>query len=266
VRNRQIKCIKTIVEVEMKIDINSDVGEGYGIYTLGNDSALMPYITSANIACGLHAGDMKIMMETVKLAIKHEVAIGAHPGLNDREGFGRRPMSIGAEEVAPLLLYQIGALDAMVKSLGERLHHVKLHGALYNMAAEDMDLAIRIVETIQAYDASLMLYGLPNSMMESAAHKKGMLYRAEVFADRQVDERGFLVPRSMPGAVIHDVNQCAERIMDMIKKQRVRSINNKWVNMKPETICVHGDHDEAVIFVKTLNKILKQNDMILTHD
>ena len=250
----------------MKIDINSDVGEGYGIYTLGNDSALMPYITSANIACGLHAGDMNIMMEMVKLAIRHGVAIGAHPGLNDREGFGRRTISINAKEVAPLLLYQIGALDAMVKSLGERLHHVKLHGALYNMAAEDMNLATIVVETIQAYDTSLMLYGLPHSMMESAALKNGLLFRAEVFADRQVDDQGFLVPRSLPGAVIHDVNQCAERIMDMLKKQRVRSINSHWVKMKPETICVHGDHDEAVLFAKTLSEILKQNDMILTHD
>jgi len=250
----------------MKIDINSDVGEGYGIYTLGNDSALMPYITSANIACGCHAGDMNTMMATVKLALKHGVAIGAHPGFNDREGFGRRVFPIKPEEVAPLLLYQIGALDAMVKSLGGQLHHVKLHGALYNMAAEDMNLAIKIVETIQSYAPSLILYGLPNSMMASAAFHKGLSYRAEFFADRQVDDRGFLVPRGHDNAVIHDVHHCATRILDMLNRHCVRSVNGNWVEMKPETICVHGDHREAVIFAAKLNEILTENKMILAHD
>lgn len=248
----------------MKIDINSDIGEHFGIYKLGDDSALMRVITSANIACGFHAGDPVTMKETVKLALDNGVSIGAHPGFNDREGFGRRNMTMKPEEITALMLYQIGALDAFVKAAGGTLQHVKPHGALYNMAAVDESMALAIVSAIHQYNSNLELYGLAGSMLENAAKEIGIPFKSEVFADRNVDDQGLLIPRTHAKAVIHDVDICAKRIIEMVTNRRVLSLDGNWVPMRAETICVHGDHVEAIAFANKLVEILKANAIDIT--
>jgi UPF0271 protein len=244
----------------MKIDINSDVGESFGIYTLGDDAALMPYITSANIACGFHAGDPKVMNKTVALALKHGVKIGAHPGLDDLAGFGRRNMAILPSEIGPLLHYQIGALYGIVRAQGGELHHVKPHGVLYNMAAGSEALAEAVVLAVKSFNPSLYLYGLPGSAFETAAEKFGLPFMAEVYADRNLTDDGKLVPRNQDNAIIHSVTESAAQIMRIVEQGHAFSVNGVVVPMRAETVCVHGDNPEAVQFAKQLYQSFKMRN------
>jgi UPF0271 protein len=245
------------------IDLNCDMGEAFGNYPMPNDATLMDYITSANIACGFHAGDPEVMQQTVAMAIKKNVAIGAHPGLPDLQGFGRREMKITANEAYQMTLYQIGALFGFVKAAGSKLHHVKAHGALYNMAAKDAALAKAIVAAVHDFDPSLILYALAGSEMVAAAQKIGMATASEVFADRTYQDDGSLTPRSQSNAMITDEHQSMEQVLLMVKQQQVISVNKKTIPLTAETLCLHGDGAHAVDFAKTISQRLKNEGITI---
>jgi UPF0271 protein len=236
----------------MFIDLNCDMGESFGPWPMGNDAALMQHITSANIACGFHAGDPIIMQKTVRLALEHGVAIGAHPGYPDLQGFGRRAMQLTPEEVYVSVLYQIGALRAVVEGEGGRLHHVKPHGALYNAAAKDRALADAIARAVRVAGADLLLYGLSGSALIVAGEAAGLRTCSEVFADRTYQSDGSLTPRSQPGALIEDTEKAVEQALEMVRRQRVKSLEGQWVPLQVDTICLHGDGPHAVEFAQAL--------------
>ena len=240
------------------IDLNCDMGESYGVYTLGHDEQVMPYVTSINVACGFHASDPINMLKTVKLAKKYGIAIGAHPAFPDLVGFGRRYMAISPEEIKADVIYQIGALWALCKSEGVTLQHVKVHGALYNAAEKDMTVAMAIAQAIKAVDKKLYMICLGNSTMVRAAQNIGVKYVEEAFADRAYTKDGTLVPRKQNGAVIHDVNRVAERVLSMVKDKTVTSIDGTIVEISAQTICVHGDTPGAVAMIKAIRDILDQ--------
>ncbi|WP_295720093.1 5-oxoprolinase subunit PxpA [Mucilaginibacter sp.] len=239
------------------IDLNCDMGEAFGNYPMPNDDTLMDYITSANIACGFHAGDPEVMQHTVGMAVKKGVAIGAHPGLPDLQGFGRREMKISASEAYQMTLYQIGALSGFVKAAYGKLHHVKAHGALYNMAAKDINLAKAIAEAVHDFDSSLILYGLANSEMITWAKKIGLTTASEVFADRTYQDDGSLTPRTQSNALITDEQQSISQVLMMVKQQQVISTNKKTISLRAETLCLHGDGAHAVEFAKKISEKLK---------
>ncbi|WCT14580.1 LamB/YcsF family protein [Mucilaginibacter jinjuensis] len=239
------------------IDLNCDMGEAFGNYPMPNDDILLDHITSANIACGFHAGDPEVMQHTVAMAIKKGVAIGAHPGLPDLQGFGRREMKITANEAYQMTIYQIGALYGFVKAAGSKLRHVKPHGALYNMAAKDAALAKAIVQAVHDFDSTLILYGLAGSEMIEAAKKIGIITASEVFADRTYQDDGSLTPRSQSNALITDEAQSIAQVLQMVKHQQVQSVSNKNIPLKAETLCLHGDGSHAVEFAKLINEKLK---------
>ncbi|MCC5910404.1 MAG: LamB/YcsF family protein [Clostridiaceae bacterium] len=239
-----------------RVDLNSDIGESYGVYKLGMDKEVIKYITSANIACGWHAGDPIVMEQTVKAAAENNVAIGVHPGFPDLIGFGRRNMMITAEEAKAYTTYQIGALWAFAKARGVEVQHVKPHGALYNMAAKDPVLAGAIVEAICQVDKNMILVGLANSKLTEAGEEKGLKVAHEVFADRAYNPDGSLVSRSTPGAVIHDTDMAVERVIRMVKEGKVEAITGEDVEIKAHTICVHGDNQHALDFVNKIRKAL----------
>jgi UPF0271 protein len=239
------------------IDLNCDMGEAFGNYTMPNDDILMEYITSANIACGFHAGDPEVMQHTVNMAIKKGVAIGAHPGLPDLQGFGRRDMKISPKEAYQITLYQIGALYGFVKAANGKLHHVKAHGALYNMAAKDAALAKAIVEAVHDFDSSLIIYALAGSEMIIAAKKTGLTTASEVFADRTYQDDGSLTPRTQSNALITDEGQSMDQVLMMVKQQKVISVNSKTIPLKAETLCLHGDGAHPVDFAKKISEKLK---------
>ncbi len=238
------------------IDLNCDLGESYGRYTLGIDEEVIPFISSANIACGYHASDPVIMEKTVQLAKINGVHVGAHTGFPDLLGFGRRNMSLSPKEAKAYTIYQIGALIGFCKAVGVPLYHVKPHGAFYNMAAKDYELSCAICEGIAAVDQKLVLLGLSNSQMEKAAKTLGIVFKQEVFADRAYEDDGSLVARSKPGAVIEDEELAIKRVVKMIKEGRVTSINGKEIELKADSVCVHGDGAKALAFVKLIRKIL----------
>ncbi len=228
------------------IDLNCDMGELPGSSGMELDAALMPYISSANIACGYHAGNENQMYHTAQLAVRHGVAIGAHPGLADKEGFGRIERAITPEEVYQLMLYQIGALGGIVRGLKSRMHHVKPHGALYHLASRDRGLADAIARAVADFDASLLLYGLPGSQLELAAAAKDLHFVREGFADRRYLDNGGLVPRGQENAMIRDPAEMIAQATSMAKQRKV------------DSLCVHGDGEEALMFVKTLYSALKK--------
>ncbi|OFY43583.1 MAG: lactam utilization protein LamB [Bacteroidetes bacterium GWF2_40_14] len=234
----------------MKIDINCDMGESYGDIIVGNDEAIMPYITSANIACGFHGGDPLTIEKTILLALKHGVAIGAHPGYHDLKGFGRQPMTLTPGELRTSILYQVGALKSMTIALGGRLRHVKPHGAMYNSAASDFDMAMVIAKAVRDIDSSLILVGLSQSELINAAKKVGLAYASEVFADRAYNDDGSLVSRNLPGAVIHDTKVLIDRVIRMVRENVVESVSGKIIPIQADTICIHGDNEMAVEFVR----------------
>ncbi|SDK72490.1 LamB/YcsF family protein [Natronincola ferrireducens] len=244
-----------------KVDLNSDIGESYGAYKLGMDEEVVEYITSANIACGWHAGDPLVMEKTVEAAAENNVAIGAHPGFPDLMGFGRRNMVITPQEAKSYTIYQLGALWAFAKARGLELQHVKPHGALYNMAAKDAALAGAIAEAIWQVDKNIILVGLANSRLTEAGEEKGLKVAHEVFADRAYNPDGSLVARSNPGAVIHDTDRAVARVVRMVKEGKVEAINGEDVEIKAHTICVHGDNQHALEFVNKIKEALLKEEI-----
>jgi len=242
-------------ETGKKVDINCDMGEGFGVYRLGFDKQLIPYISSANIACGFHAGDPICMKQTVRLAEEGGVAIGAHTGFPDLLGFGRREMQISPQEIRNYVIYQIGALQAFAKS--KRLQHVKPHGALYNMGARNEELAMAVAEAIREVDSNLILVGLSGSAWVKASHKVGLRVASEIFADRALNPDGTLVPRSQPGAVILNVETAVARALRMVVEGKGEAIDGKELTVKGDTICVHSDTPEAVTLAQRLRQALE---------
>lgn len=245
------------------IDLNCDMGEAFGNYDMPNDEKLMDYISSANIACGFHAGDPAIMQQTVTLAIKKGVAIGAHPGLPDLQGFGRREMKISPNEAYQLTMYQIGALSGFVKAAGSKLHHVKAHGALYNMAAKDTALAKAIVQAVLDFDSGLILYALAGSKMIAEAEKYGIATASEVFADRSYQDDGLLTPRSADHALINNEDDAISQVLGFALKQEVKSVNGNRIAVKAETVCLHGDGKHAVDFAELIAERLKKEGVVI---
>ncbi|SEU23686.1 UPF0271 protein [Lacrimispora sphenoides] len=236
------------------IDLNCDLGESFGAYKIGLDEEVLPYVTSANIACGFHGGDSVVMEQTVALCKKYGVRAGAHPGFPDLAGFGRRNMSLTPNEVKTSVMYQIGALNAFCRGAGIRLCHVKPHGALYNMAANDYELAKAICQAIKEVDGSLVLLALSNSEMIRAAKDTGVSAASEVFADRAYERDGSLVPRSRKGAVIEDKELALKRVIRMVKEGVVEAIDGSTISIDADSVCVHGDGGKALEFVKRLRE------------
>src|SRR5437868_3341384 len=223
------------------IDLNADLGESFGAYRIGADDAIMSSISSANIACGFHGGDPSVMRSAVHLARTHGVAVGAHPGLPDLAGFGRREMRVSPDDVHAMVLYQIGALAAFLRADGARLRHVKAHGALYNMAVRDRVLAEAIAGAVRDFDASLVVFGLPGSHLIEAARQLGLPTAAEGFADRGYEPDGSLTPRSREGAVLHDEETVVARAVRMATEGRVAATDGTDLRVDVDTICTHGD-------------------------
>jgi len=236
------------------IDINCDMGESYGAWKMGADAAVMPLISSANIACGFHGGDPATIRATVKLAVDHGVAIGAHPSLPDLQGFGRRVMKISPQDMYDLVVYQAGAVEAFARAAGARLHHVKCHGALYNMAANDDGLAEAMARAVRDLGGGVMLYALSNSKMMKIGQQSGVRVVGEVFADRGYADDGTLAPRGTPGAMIEDAGVAAERAVAMVEKRLVTSLSGKAIPVSPDTLCLHGDQPGAVAFAHAIRK------------
>ena len=245
------------------IDLNSDLGESFGAYKMGRDADIIPLISSANVACGFHAGDPTTMDATAKVCKAAGAAIGAHPGFADLVGFGRRNMAVSPADAKALIIYQVGALDAFCKANGLKLQHVKPHGALYNMAAKDAALAQAICEGIYEYDPTLILLGLANSQMIEQAQAIGLPWAAEVFADRAYEDDGTLVARTKEGAMIKDEDEAVARVIRMIKEGKVTSINGKDIEMKPDSVCVHGDSEKALLFVQKIRKALEDEGIAI---
>lgn len=239
-----------------KVDLNSDLGESFGRYTIGSDDRIIPLITSANIACGFHASDPVVMMKTVNMVKEASAGAGAHPGYPDLMGFGRRNMNVSHEEAKAYTLYQISALGGMCKAAGAKLSHVKPHGAMYNMAGKDYELSKAICEAIKEYDPSLIVMGLAGSQMVKAARDMGLKTAEEVFADRAYEEDGSLVARSKPGAMIEDEDEAIARVVRMIKEGKVQAITGNDIDIKADSVCVHGDGEKALLFVEKIRKAL----------
>ncbi len=235
----------------LQCDLNCDMGEA-----IGNDELLMPYITSVNIACGYHAGDEKTMLQTILLAKKYKVNIGAHPSFLDRENFGRTEMKLSPQEVYELVSKQIIFLQKIAAKNHAALHHVKPHGALYNMAAKDKAVAKAIAEAVKDYDENLVLFGLSNSFLISEAKAILLKTASEVFADRTYQDDGGLTPRSQPNALIENIDEAIQQVLMMVKKGKVKAVSGKEISIVAETICIHGDGKHAVEFAKAIYQTL----------
>ncbi|MCD6503101.1 MAG: LamB/YcsF family protein [Euryarchaeota archaeon] len=242
----------------MKVDLNSDLGESFGRYKLGMDEEVMKYITSANVACGFHAGDPLVMRKTVRIAKENGVMVGAHPGYPDLMGFGRRYMKISRNEARNYVLYQIGALYAFLRAEGMELQHVKPHGALYNALVSDEELAYGVIEGILDFDKNIIFVALAESKVIELAESMGLKVAREAFADRAYKKDGTLVPRSIPGAVIHDKEEVVRRVIGIVEEHKVKTIDGEWIEITADTICVHGDTPEAVELVKYIRKRLEE--------
>ena len=241
-----------------RVDINCDLGESFGRYKLGEQEEILRYVTSANIACGFHAGDPSVMRETVELAIMNNVQIGAHPGLPDLNGFGRREMNISWQEAYDLVVYQIGALQGFLTAKGVKMQHVKPHGALYNMAARNEQLADAVAKAVYDVSPDLLLYGLASSQLTAAGEKRGLQTVHEVFADRTYQADGTLTSRSMTNALITDEAKAIAQITEMVKEGTVTSVQQTKVALQAHSICVHGDGEHAVQFAKRARQELEQ--------
>lgn len=247
------------------IDINCDMGESFGAYQMGNDPAILPYISSANIACGFHAGDAHVMRMTVEQALLNNVSIGAHPGLPDLQGFGRRVLEISPQEAFDYTVYQVGAMQAIAKSCGAVVKHVKAHGALYNMAARNEELADAIVRAVKSCDEQLVIVGLAGSDWIRAAEKQGMKYAQEVFADRRYEADGTLTPRSHPDALITDTNEALEHVERMVVEGIVKTRLGDRLPIQADTICIHGDGEHAAQFAQALFTRFEQLAITVRH-
>lgn len=239
-----------------RIDLNCDMGESYGAWKMGDDAGVMPHISSANVACGFHGGDPATIRKTVRLAVDNGVAIGAHPSLPDIMGFGRRTMRISPQEMYDLVVYQAGAVEGFARAAGAKLHHIKCHGALYNMAANDEGLSDAMVRA--AKDLGAMLYVLSKSRNYAIARKRRVPVCAEVFADRGYTDEGVLAPRDKPGGMIKDSAKAVKQALGMIEEGYVTSLSGKRVPVAADTLCIHGDQPGAVAFARALRKAFKE--------
>ena len=239
-----------------RVDLNSDLGESFGRYTIGCDERIIPLISSANVACGFHASDPVVMMETIKQMKEAGGGIGAHPGFLDLMGFGRRNMSLSLTEAKAYTLYQLSALAGMCKAQGVSIQHVKPHGAMYNMAAKDYQLSKAICEAVKEFDSNIIILGLSGSETIKAAKDMGLKVAQEVFADRGYEEDGSLVNRSKEGAFIHDEDEAIARVVRMVKEGKVAAVTGKDIDIQVDSICVHGDGEKALVFVENIRKAL----------
>jgi len=242
-----------------RIDLNCDMGESYGAWKMGDDAGIMPLISSANIACGFHGGDPATIRKTVRLALDNGVAIGAHPSLPDLQGFGRRVMKISPQDMYDLVVYQAGAVEAFARAAGAKLHHIKCHGALYNMAANDEGLSDAMVRA--AKDLGTALYVLSRSRNYEIAKKAGIHVYGEVFADRGYSDDGTLAPRDKPGGMIEDAQKSVAQALGMIEGGFVTSLSGKRMPVCADTLCLHGDQPGAVAFARALRKVFAERSI-----
>ncbi|HEX3702373.1 MAG TPA: 5-oxoprolinase subunit PxpA [Vicinamibacterales bacterium] len=247
----------------MRIDINSDLGESFGAYTIGNDAGLMQAITSANIAAGFHAGDPSVLRDTIRLAKAHGVAVGAHPGFPDLVGFGRRELNVTPRQAEDFVLYQVAAVLGVAAAEGVAVQHVKPHGALFNMAVRDADLASAIARAVAAIDKSLILFGLPGSEILRAGRAAGLRVAAEVFADRAYEPDGSLMSRRKPGSVIHDAVAVVARAVKMVTERSVTASDGSVVPLEADTICVHGDTPGSDVLAVSLRAGLESAGVVV---
>jgi len=245
----------------MTVDLNCDLGEITGGL---NDEAIMPYISSASIACGYHAGNVETMEKTVRLAIEYGVWIGAHPGYNDKKNFGRIPILCTPDELYDLIVSQVSDLSAIASRLGRKLNHVKPHGAMYNSASSDFEMALVIARAVKEADSSLILVGLSGSELINAAKSAGIPYASEVFADRAYNDNGTLVPRSVPGSVLDDAGHVIRRAVRMVKERCVESVTGRIIPLEPDTICIHGDNKMAPLFARELLSAFREAGIIVS--
>lgn len=241
------------------IDLNCDLGESFGAYKMGCDEQILDFVTSANIACGFHAGDPQTIRKTVKMALERNVGIGAHPGLQDLAGFGRREMHLSPQEAYDIVVYQIGALYGFVKAEGGKLQHVKPHGALYNMAAKNPALAEAIAEAIYKIDPEMILFGLAGSELIEAGKKIGLQTASEVFSDRTYQQDGSLTPRSEKYALIKDHQSALNQVVRMVKEGKVLSLQGADISITAHTICIHGDGEKALDFARYIRASLNDS-------
>ncbi|NHM33263.1 LamB/YcsF family protein [Neobacillus terrae] len=241
------------------VDINCDMGESFGAYTLGRDAEILDYVTSANIACGFHAGDPATMRKTVILALEKNVGIGVHPGLQDLIGFGRREINLSPQEAFDIVLYQIGALYAFVKAEGGKIQHVKPHGALFNMAAKNAQLAEAIAEAVYKVDPELVFFGLAGSELVKAGKKLGLRTASEVFSDRTYQEDGSLTSRRETNALIKEHEVAVNQVIRMVKEGKVTSLQGTNISIQADTVCIHGDGESALNFAKYITSALKES-------
>jgi 5-oxoprolinase (ATP-hydrolysing) subunit A len=235
-----------------RVDLNCDMGESFGAYQIGADEAVLPFITSANIACGFHGGDPSVMRVTVSRAKQHGVAVGAHPGLPDLIGFGRRNIDVTPDDAYDMVVYQVGALLGVARAAGVSMQHVKAHGALYNMAAVKRELAGAIARAVHDVDRNLVLFGLPGSFLISEGESAGLATACEAFADRNYMSDGTLVSRKRPDAHVHDASEAVSRAIRMVREGKVRSVDGSDVAIRADTICIHGDGPHAAEFAQGL--------------
>jgi UPF0271 protein len=248
----------------MNVDLNCDLGESFGPWQMGNDAAMIELATSVNVACGFHAGDSDIMLRTAQLAKAQGTSIGAHPGFRDLHGFGRRPVpGITASEIETLVAYQIGALQAVAALAGHKVTHVKAHGALSNVGCMDDMTARAIAAAIKAVDPRLYFVVLPNTALVRAGEAAGLNLIYEVFADRAYEDDAQLVSRSKPGAVLHDKDEIARRVVQMVREQAVTSVHGKTIKMKVDTVCIHGDTPGAVEIGRAVRRALEQDGVAI---
>ncbi len=239
------------------VDLNADVGESFGQWRLEQDEALLPYVSSVNLACGFHAGDPHTLRRSIVLALAHRLAIGAHPGYPDLLGFGRRDMALTAEEVFDCVLYQIAAVKGVCEALGGRLHHVKPHGALYNRAARTPEIAAAIAQAVAKVDGTLVLYGLAGSCLLTEAERIGLRAVGEAFADRRYRSDGMLVPRSQSGALVTDVQEAVTQARQIVHTQSVVADDGQVVTVQATTLCLHGDGPQALMFAQAIRQALE---------
>lgn len=260
------------MNTDLKIDLNCDLGESFGIYNIGHDEEIIPYISSANIACGFHAGDPATMKRTVQQCLTHDVAIGAHPGLPDLHGFGRREIAFSAEQLYDIVLYQIGALQAFIKAEGGTLHHVKPHGALYHMTIHNDHNAAAVAEAIYKIDPTLIVYGFPESALLKEARRIGLHGANEAFVDRAYSRDGTLLSRQHQAAMINDIHDAVAQAIDIVKKGKVKVGNgdgdgngdgNELITIQADTLCIHGDGTHALQLVKLMTTVFEQQNIVI---
>ncbi len=240
-----------------RIDLNADMGESFGVYTLGSDDALLHSVTSVSIACGFHAGDPTTMARAVASAVTRGVAVGAHPGLPDLAGFGRRALAVTPDEARDLVTYQVGALAAFAARHGQSLQHVKPHGALYGMAERDPAIANAVAQAVREADDGLILVGLSGGRLAAAGRERGLRVANEVFADRSYEPDGALTPRAQSGAVLHDPQQVSARMVRLAREGKIAATDGSELTLAADTICLHGDSPGAVVLAATVRRALE---------